>query len=233
MLPTPIAEPMQDSINPALEPNVSLLFCRSVFCLLSACYIPICFAEDYKFSDVLGLNFETERLILTPSTDDYLEILSEYLLDSDVTKYLDPSIESGFKTREEALLFLKSDGACSKSIELTIKLKDSKLPIGKLDAMLFGDSFVSFGYWIGKGFQRKGFASEACYNVCNKVPNASDIQIVYIACDSRNNASAQLASKVLAYLEQNNKLLRLNRHQGTVNVGTQLHEFVLRKVITK
>lgn len=172
-------------------------------------------------------------MILTPTTDDDLEILFDYLLDSDVTKFLDPSIENGFQTREEALLFLKSDRACNKSVELTIKLKDSKLPIGKLDAMLFGDSLVSFGYWIGKDFQGKGYASEACYNVCNKVFNASDIQIVYIVCDSRNISSTQLASKILDYLEQNNKLSILNRHQGAVNVGTQMHEFVLRKVITK
>lgn len=103
---------------------------------------------------------ETDRLILEPTNESDLSVLSEYLVNSDVTKYLDPSIEEGFSSKEEALKFLKSENEdeYDEAFEFTIKLKNRNIPIGKFDVMLYrtGDKTMAmFGYWLGKDFQKK------------------------------------------------------------------------------
>lgn len=86
------------------------LFILSIIeCILSVHCGLMCFAEDYKVTDIPSLKNETERLILSPTASDDLEILSEYLLDYDVAKYIDPSVEEGFSTKEQALEFLTAE----------------------------------------------------------------------------------------------------------------------------
>ena len=81
---------------------ISIIIFFGVSCLQTS------FAEGYKFDNLTGQKFETERLIITKTTEEDLDQLSEYLLNEDVTKYLDPDpkIKNGFKTKEEALEFL-------------------------------------------------------------------------------------------------------------------------------
>ena len=74
------------------------------FCLVFPFF---CNAKGYKFCDLLSLQFETKRLVVRPQNESDFEVLSGYLLDQDVTKFLDPAIEKGFQTQEEALQFLK------------------------------------------------------------------------------------------------------------------------------
>ena len=52
-----------------------------VFYIFNVCCMQTCFAGNYKFSEIEGLEFETERLILTPTTEDDKKILSGYLLE--------------------------------------------------------------------------------------------------------------------------------------------------------
>jgi len=188
-----------------------------VFAFLSSFSAQVSFAEGCNFSDLSKKQFTTERLLITPTTDEDLDKLSEYLLDKDVTKFLDsdPAVKNGFKTKEEALKFLKSKGSpeITKTIEFTIKLKDSKVPIGKLDLMLFGDSTLSPGYWLGKDFQNKGYMSEACLEVCNEAFKASDIKILYVACDFENLNSIKLTKKIFDYIKKNNSTMSLSRFE--------------------
>lgn len=173
------------------------------------------FADNYKFSDLSGQKYETEHLIITLTTDEDLDNLSEYLLDSDVTKYIDPTIKDGFKTKEEALKFLKSkvSNEITKILEFTIKLKDSNKPIGRLDLMLYEHSLVSLGYWLGKDYQGKGYMSEACFMLCNKAFNASDIKMLYVAYDFENQRSAKLANKIFDYIKKENSTMSLSRSE--------------------
>lgn len=171
----------------------------------------ICSKKDYKFSDLNDLKIETERLIITPTNEKDLDKLAEYLMDKQVTQYLDPTITDGFDTKEQALDFLKNDGSgeYSSALQYTIKLKSSGTPIGELDLMLFPDALgkntiLSAGYWLGKDFQGKGYMSEACFELCNKAFGASDIKLFYIACDVKNEKSSKLADKIFDYIEKNN-----------------------------
>lgn len=185
---------------------ICCVFCS--FCALKS------FADDYKFKDISA--FETERLILQPSTFKDLEILSGYLMDREVTKYLDPSIKKGFDTQNEALEFLNNAGQSGEKISFAVKLKDSKNLIGQVETMLFRTNYgnmAMISYWLGKDFQGKGYAREACYSLSNKVLAASDIDSIFITCDCRNFASIKLAGDILDYLEKNNKYLKLSRSQ--------------------
>lgn len=199
--------------NNKMRKKLSIFIFILMFFNLSC--IQTSFADNYKFSDLSGQKYETEHLIITLTTDEDLDNLSEYLLDSDVTKYIDPTIKDGFKTKEEALKFLKSKGSeeITKAIEFTIKLKDSNKPIGKLDLMLYEHSLVSLGYWLGKDYQGKGYMSEACFMLCNKAFNASDIKMLYVACDFENQRSAKLANKIFDYIKKENSTMSLSRSE--------------------
>lgn len=189
---------------------------------LGVCCVHACFTKNYKFSDIKS-EIKTERLILSPTTEQDLSILSMYLLDSDVTKYLDPLLTEGFNTQEEAMNFLKRGSSeIKKAIEYTIKLKSDNTPIGKVDAMLYANSLVAFGYWLGKEFQGQGYANEACCSFCDKVFNASDIKIAYIACHCDNVNSIKLARKIFDHIAKGNEY-----YEG--HVGEKMYEFALKK----
>ena len=200
----------------------------------SLAFPSFCSAKGYKFCDLLSLQFETNRLALRPQNESDFEVLSGYLLDQDVTKFLDPAIEKGFQTQEEALQFLKQKGSpeITSSVNLTIVLKSNNLPIGQLSAMMFGDDVVSFGYWLGKNFWGQGFASEACFLFCNKVFNADNVRFVSIYCNSENKSSCKLACKIFDCLENKNKMSFKLKKSETSNIITyNSREFVMKGLI--
>ena len=196
----------------------------SILLLFSCmCFIQPCFAEEYLYKEIPKHQIETERLILEPTNSSDLDVLSDYLMDYEVTKYLDPTKKEGFSDKKKALEFLKIDNEheYDEAIEFTIKLKDSKKPIGKIDAMMYlqdRGNMAMFGYWLGREFQGMGYAQEACYSLCNKFFNASDVKSVYISCHLENEKSSKLANKILDYLEENNSQLKLCRKQQNITV---------------
>lgn len=156
-------------------------------------------------------------------------------MDREVTKYLDPSIKKGFDTQKEALEFLNSEGQSGEKISFGIKLKDSKNLIGQVEAMLFrtdDGNMAMLSYWLGKDFQGKGYAREACYSLSNKVLDALDTDSIFITCDCRNFASIKLADDILDYLEKNNKYLKLSHSQETFDMSEsiQVKMFQLKKL---
>ena len=170
-------------------------------------------SKEYKFISLKTLKIETDRLVIAPTVEQDIEKLSEYLMENEVAKYLDLDVEHSFQTKEQAMNFLKnkSSDEIIDAVEFTIKLKDSGLPIGKLDLMLFENSILSLGYWLGKDFQGKGYMSEACHKVVNKAFNASDIEMLYIACDFKNAPSIKLADRIFDHIEKSNKNANLLR----------------------
>lgn len=188
------------------------------------CFVQNCFAQGYLYKEIPKNAIETERLILEATNSEDLKILADYLLDYEVTKYLDPTIKEGFSDKNEALKFLKSDNdehEYNESIEFTIKLKDNQQPIGKIDAMIYfqdGGDMAMFGYWLGRDFQGKGYAQEACYSLCDKFFKASNVNSVYMSCHLENDKSSKLANKILDYLEKNNREIKLLRNQQNITV---------------
>ena len=66
----------------------------SILLLFSCmCFIQPCFAEEYLYKEIPKHQIETERLILEPTNSSDLDVLSDYLMDYEVTKYLDPTIK--------------------------------------------------------------------------------------------------------------------------------------------
>ena len=55
--------------------------------------------KNYEFRDLSNLKIETERLTITPTTEEDLDTLSEYLLDKDVSRYLENGAELEFATK--------------------------------------------------------------------------------------------------------------------------------------
>jgi len=96
-----------------------------------------------------------------------------------VTFHQNRLVVGGSKSLPNRLWFSKSadlfnfdigTGLDDEAIEFTIKLKDSKQPIGKIDAMIYfqdGGDMAMFGYWLGREFQGRGLAQEACYSFCD------------------------------------------------------------------
>ncbi len=194
----------------------------SALVLLNCIYLgQTCFAEGYLYKEISQGVIETERLILEPTNSNDLDVLADCLMDYEVTKHLDPTLKKGFENKNEALEFLKSDTEheYDEAIEFTIKLKDSKKPIGKVDAMIYlqdSGNLAMFGYWLGKDFQGKGYAQEACYSFCDKFFEATDINSAYISCYLQNEKSSKLADKILDYLEKNNSQIRLCRTKENI-----------------
>lgn len=212
------------------------VLCFSILC----CSFIYCFAgssEGYKFNDI-SEEITTERLILTPINDEDIDILADYLLDYDVTKYLEFSTTISYKTKEEAINFFKKSSESGNAIEYTIKLKDTKLPIGTVSAMLYSDynNLAELGYWLGKDFQGQGYASEACCSFSNKVFNSADVNSLYIACSVVNQHSANLAKKIMDYVEENNPSFELQKSDEIKTydgIDGEVHVFTLKKAEAK
>lgn len=137
-----------------------------------------------------------------------------------MNKYLDPTITDGFQTKKDTLNFLKTkDSLIKNDLGFNI-IKDGNTPIGKLDFNLIDNSIYP-GYWLGKDFQGKGYMSEACLELCNKVFNASDVKILYIACDFKNQNSINLAKKIFFYIKKNNNTINLSQ-----SIDSCAHKFI-------
>lgn len=218
-----------------------ILFANILLLLNCMGFTQHCFAEEYLYKEISKNQIETERLILEPTNSSDLDVLSDYLMDHEVTKYLDPTIKEGFSDKKQALEFLKSENEheYNEAMSFTIKLKESKKPIGEIDAMIYfqgSGNMVMFGYWLGKDFHGKGYAQEACYSFCDKFFKASDVNSVYISCHSENEKSSKLANKILDYLEKNNSHLKLFREQQNITIEDEQKNqinvctFLLKKV---
>ena len=176
-------------------------------------------AKDYKLDNLKNLKIETDRLIITPTVEEDCDTLAEYLLDKEVTQYLDrsPEIRKGFETKEKALEFLKSDSGSSEflyTFEFTVKLKDNSIPIGKIDLSLFKTASplykgVELGYWMGKDYHHKGYLSEAAFELCNMALNASDACLLYVATLNENTNSIGVAKKIFNATKEFNKDIEL------------------------
>ena len=198
----------------------------TIICLgFILCCTTKCFATTYSFADIKYdtvpkeisvSNRETntfESLTLTQTKEDDIPTLAEYLMDPDVTRYLD-RLPIEFHNLEEAKAHLKENSGLkkdSKTISYTIKLEDGT-PIGQVDFTLFEqcptyNNTINVGYWIGKPYWGRGIASEATKILSNIVINASDVDTLYIGFNPENKGSAKMSPKIFDYLEDQNKQL--------------------------
>lgn len=161
----------------------------------------------YEVKEVLTEQIQTERLLLDrTSLKDDIDVLAKYLMDKDIPRYLAYGIQDGFNTLDEAKKYLlETDSVETSTLKLysySVKLKDTKLPIGQIDFVLNKDSSSEMGYWLGKEFQKQGYASEACIDLALKFFDADDVKNFHIEYFPENTASANLSSKIMKNIQE-------------------------------
>ncbi len=175
-----------------------------ILCFFSTFFAFNCAAMENDFDDVLNRTFETKRLVLSKTSDDDLTFLAEYLMDKDVTRFLDVTTEDGFTCFDDALCYLKGGSEGDVSGAYTIRLRESRVPIGQITVNFYGDpddmASVALGYWIAKDFQGNGLAKEAVLRVFKELLDDSRIRVVNVSVDARNIASINLIYKMVDFL---------------------------------
>lgn len=159
----------------------------------------------YEAKVVLKDQIQTERLLLDrTSLKDDIDTLAKYLLNKDVTRYLGIGTQNGFNSIDQAKEFLNTGNIPNSKDVCTysIKLKENKLPIGQVDFVVYNDATSEMGYWLGKDFQKHGYASEACLDLAVKFFDSDDVQKFHIEYFPQNTASANLSKKIMKNIQK-------------------------------
>lgn len=158
--------------------------------------------HEVVFSKLLNEDFETERLVAIGMEDADILVLSEYLLNENVTRYLDPTLTDGFSTKDDVAELL-CFGMKNKNVySFTLKLKDSQIPIGTITYEFSEGGLLQIGYWLSEEHQGKGYAPEIVLPLTEKAFTLSgDLNSLYIACDYRNIGSSKVAEKICNYIK--------------------------------
>lgn len=138
-------------------------------------------------------NWITERLIIKPSCENDHEECAKLLIDKEVYSQLS-KVPISLKTIEAAKKFVSTVND-----NYTIRMKDSNEIIGQFGFPIVKDAFEIF-YWIGKKYQRKGFASEALLEFTDYYFEKSNIDKIIFEYFPDNEASSKLAYKIVEYL---------------------------------
>lgn len=188
------------------------LFC--FFNYRSASSLP----HDMFFRALKGSDVETERLKLSPTTKDHVEILSEYLKDKEVCTMLIPELyeTEGFVDKNAIRKYLKYGlimGNDRNIFTILLKTKNGELePIGQIAFNFEHKGVLWLSYWLGKKFHRKGYMSELVPLVKKYFDRCSDIEQMHIQCFSDNIGSAKICRKIC-------NLFREKKEEYKVNEG--------------
>jgi [ribosomal protein S5]-alanine N-acetyltransferase len=109
---------------------------------------------------------ETERLLLRPQEESDAARLALYLGDYEVAKNLS-SVPHPY-TEDDARSFIARSGADrarGEAYPFAVTRKDDGALIGGCGLRLKDDGVFEFGYWLGKPFWGRGYASEAARRV--------------------------------------------------------------------
>lgn len=189
------------------------------------CCTTKCFATTYSFSEIGDRNPKIEisvppkatttdtsksvptKLILTPTTKDDIPKLAEYLMDTEVTRYLERIPLDFHDNKAEAQEYLGKLLENPNTISYTIRLENGTL-IGTI-AFTHDTNIVCIDYWIGKDYWRKGYVFTAAKTLANIVIKASDVHKLGIYFVSENKKSSDTAISIFKYLTEQNKNLQL------------------------
>ena len=156
-----------------------------------------------KFLKDLSLSgIETKRLEVNAIKEEDYDILANYLMDPDVTKYLLTSKTLRFYKVNDARLFIERlDKAYI--VTFILRLKDTKVPIGMLGFTFMptaAGKVINISYWLGKEYQKKGYAKEAIPKIVAEVfDNIKNLKL-YIDFRKPNIASKRIADHIADYI---------------------------------
>ena len=157
------------------------------------------------FFESLKDGFKTDHLIAVKTSEDDINILSDFLLDKKITFQLDPTLSDGFKNKDEAVNFLKDELKDNNSYNFTIKLKQSNTSIGQISfKYIEGGNILTPSFWITSDYQNNGYTSEIALPLTEKIfKNCSDIKTLYISCDYENTSSYKICEKICNFINKN------------------------------
>ena len=147
------------------------------------------------------LPFETERLIIKPTSIDDIELILKMDKQEDTQRYLG-GIKN--KTREERIAFLEKKNSKFKdghAGSLTVYLKDGT-PIGFTGLSINEDNNnASISYIFDSDYTGKGYASEACRKLLSIGFDELGLNKIYADVISDNNRSKVLLERLGFTLE--------------------------------
>lgn len=196
-------------------PLFSSNFCTAQAAYLkSPCYdfskISQRYSEELNFSNFLNdlalKGLKTDRLEIDEIKKEDYDILAEYLMDHDVTKYLVVERTMSFYNVDHAKHYVEFLDRVH-TATFILRLKDSKKPIGMLGFAftdMAKDRVINISYWIGKEYQNKGYAKEAIPMVVNEAFKHIGNFKFYIDFRTQNVASRKLADSIIEYIAKNN-----------------------------
>ena len=160
--------------------------------------------HDTFFRSLKGSDTETERLKLTLTKEEHVDILSEYLKDKEVCTMLIPELygTEGVVDKNVIKKYIKNElimGNNSNMFTILLKSKDGSLePIGQISFNCKTKGIIWLSYWLGKKFHRKGYMSELVPLIKKYFDRCSDIGQLHVQCFSDNIGSAKICRKICA-----------------------------------
>ena len=158
--------------------------------------------HEIFFSTLKGSDAETERLKLSPTTKEHVEILSDYLKDKEVCTMLIPELyeTEGFVDKNAVRKYIAYEitwGTDKNMFTILLKSKDGKLePIGQIAFDFKYKGVLWLSYWIGKKFHRQGYMSELIPLIKKYFDRCSDIEQMHVQCFSNNIGSGKICRKI-------------------------------------
>jgi len=140
---------------------------------------------------------ETERLLLRPQGADDIPALVALLNDFDISKNL-ARVPYPY-TEEQAREFLgrgAEDRARGQAYPFAVTLKAEKTLIGGCGLRLKDDGVFELGYWLGRPYWGKGYASEAARRVAGFAFHDLDAPTIRASYFHDNPASGHVLEKL-------------------------------------
>lgn len=149
------------------------------------------------FSNLSENPLYTDRLIIEKTCADDILGLAQLLMNPEVTKYLNPQKMEPFKNLDDAMNYVKQSLKHS-TIKFTVKLKNDSTIIGNIGFHINPKKKQIFlGYYFGKEYHGKGYASESVASLAKKVIDSIEFGCFSILYKNENIASEKLTKKVI------------------------------------
>jgi RimJ/RimL family protein N-acetyltransferase len=145
------------------------------------------------------IKLETERLILRPLKVEDEETIYQYVKDYDIARWT-INIPHPYP-RDGAISFIRQatglmdEGLC---YELAILLKSNQEIVGVVSFVKVNKTHrnAELGYWVGKPYWNKGFATEAAMRILEFGFNGLGLERIFSKCFFDNLSSRKVMEKI-------------------------------------
>ena len=170
-----------------------------------------------------GKTVETERLYISPTTIEDLDLLAPHILDEAAMRGYD-SYSIWPKTIEEAKEYLAENLEGNK-VYFTIKLKETNVPIGQIGFSFSIKNVLWVCYWLSTTYQKNGYMTESVLPLTKIIfENCSDLDILYLSILKTNTPSIKLAKKICDFINKREQY-EYKREEDEIKVPSQDKKF--------